>query len=166
MPIPAHEHDKPSHFAESVKRPTSRDLSDLAADLRPKVEAVLKRLTDAGHVPVVFETYRSPERGAYLDHTGASRTGGKSLHCVSVDGARAARAVDIIDGSLDADGRTIAWGASSAELGKTRRAERTAQAMRFFKALGEAAAAEGLKWGGNWRSFPDLCHIEAPADKA
>ena len=35
-----------------------------------------------------------------------------------------------------------------------------AEANGFWQALGAAAKAEGLNWGGDWRSFKDWAHVQ------
>ena len=56
------------------------------------------------------------------------------------DGTPNAYAVDVID-------RRWGWGDE-------------AEAKGFWKALGRAGKAEGLYWGGDWRSFKDWAHLQ------
>ena len=53
-----------------------------------------------------------------------------------------ARAADIVD-------RRYGWGGPAKNLG-----------FKFWKDLGAAARAEGLTWGGDWRSFKDVAHVQ------
>lgn len=63
-----------------------------------------------------------------------------SFHnAVDASGKPAALAADVID-------RRYGWSGSSAQ--------------GFFRALGEAAKAEGLSWGGDWSSLKDYSHVQ------
>lgn len=43
-----------------------------------------------------------------------------------------------------------------------KRAPMWSGADHLFAAIGAAAKARGLKWGGDWQSFKDLPHVELP----
>lgn len=139
-----------------LDRPTSSSLDDLDPEASARVSRVLAALLSAGWSPLVHETYRSPERQEHLASLGRSR--------VSKDGAhQERRAVDVVDGATVA-GHLNLWGASLDSWGLTPEQveERKAHAEAFFQALGSAARAEGLTWGGGWTSFYDPAHIELP----
>ncbi len=33
---------------------------------------------------------------------------------------------------------------------------------QFWKDLGKAAVEQGLEWGGNWKTFKDVAHVQVP----
>lgn len=68
-----------------------RDLDKLDPTFRAKVDILLERMIAAGWKPLVWETYRSPERGAELQKRGVSKNGALSMHTLCL-------AVDIVDG--------------------------------------------------------------------
>lgn len=102
------------------KRNVENSLSKLAPSFRVKVEQLLERMRRDGWHPLVWETYRSPERAAEL---ATDKLKGASMHTLGL-------AVDIVDESK-------LWGA-------------TAPGRDFFDALGEHAEALGLTWGGRF----------------
>lgn len=97
---------------------------------------MLRRLEAADWRPQVWETLRTPERGRWLRASGRSKSGHRSMHVYRC-------AVDVIC-------RRHKWACHSYGCG-------------FFEALGEAARAEGLYWGGDWKSFVDKPHVQAVA---
>src|SRR3989337_2402094 len=70
-----------------------RDLDKLDPTFRAKVEQLVKYMTDRGWKPVVWETYRSPERAQELLKRGTSKNGDRSMHCIGL-------ACDIVDGDF------------------------------------------------------------------
>jgi peptidoglycan L-alanyl-D-glutamate endopeptidase CwlK len=109
-----------------------RHLGFLAPAMRIKVQHVVERMEAQGFDPLVFETLRLPQVQAEYARRGTSKQRDvlRSMHGHGL-------AVDIV--SL-----TTYWSAPKA----------------FWDALGEAARAEGLAWGGDWKSFKDLPHIQ------
>lgn len=68
-----------------------RDLDKLAPAFRVKVESLLEKLRGDGFAPLVWETYRSPERAKEL--AGKGRGIALSMHTLGL-------AVDIVDAKL------------------------------------------------------------------
>ncbi len=136
---------------EDPKKPTSSSMAELVPDFRNRLERVLDRLENEGFSPKVNETFRSEARQALMFELGTSKTPKVGNH-------HWGRAADIVDGRKDAQGRVVLWGASLDTWSNA--AERQRMADNFFAALGRAAKAEGLTWGGDWRSFPDPAHVE------
>ncbi len=77
-------------MARSARRPpVQRDLALLLPAFRPLVATLVANLRSQGHDPRVWETLRTPQRGAWLKAQGKSQTGSRSIHCYGA-------AVDII----------------------------------------------------------------------
>lgn len=111
-----------------------------------KVERVLAGLRSKGWNPMIV-----PRTGGYrsLEQQAALKGSGKGVTQVSVgyhnnvdpvSGAPRALAADVVD-------RTSLWNTDE-------------RGMRFFRDLGALAKAQGLGWGGDWRSFKDYPHIQ------
>ena len=141
----------------------SRSSSSVADDFDRDVAAILAELEAQGFEPLIWrehlvldECRTQAEQSAYLE-AGTSWTG-QSAH-LDQDGDGRCQARDIVDGRLDPSGYRVYWG-SPLELGwdDTRAAMFEAHAT----ALGVAAMARGLTWGGNWTGdHYDPAHIEA-----
>lgn len=111
-----------------------RHLSGLQPAFRAKVERVLRRLQAEGWQPFVAEGLRTRAQQREKVRRGYSRT----MNSRHLSG----RAADIVD-------RRWGWGGPAKD-----------DDHPFWRALGRAAAAEGLTWGGNWRSFKDVAHLQ------
>lgn len=108
------------------------DLDALMLPFRARVVALLGRLAALDFRPLLWETYRSPERAQLLVREGKSLArGGLSMHCYGV-------AADIIC----AEHR---WGCEERDEHGKRKHD-----CNFFRVLGEQAKACGLAWGGDW----------------
>jgi hypothetical protein len=105
--------------------PVLRDLGKLVPTFRGRVQEMLARLTARGFVPLVWETYRTPERAKMLatPRPGQTRAPGveHSMHELGL-------AVDVVD-------KVRLW-----------------EAPDFFVALGEEAERGGLTWGGRFKN--------------
>jgi len=120
--------------------PRDRRMEALHPELQEKLARVLSALESQGYQPFIRSGWRSAEYqdGIYVvgrlhERLGGPRytraRGGQSCHNHTLDdGAAAATAADI----NDARARTLKDKAA------------------FYRALGEAARAEGLTWGGDW----------------
>lgn len=131
-------------LAKAALRPgsTTTSMGALNPRFSPQVKKVLQRLEDDGFQPRVAATWRSPDRQELIFQRGKLRQkvlgggpatqarGGLSCHNMLDDGVRASLAADIIPG-------------------KNRKTAR--QKAAFFAALGQAAKAEKLGWGGRWK---------------
>ncbi|MEC7947349.1 MAG: hypothetical protein VX265_07245 [Myxococcota bacterium] len=115
------------------------ELEHLHPDFRSKVARITSRLNAAGHTVRVASVYRSPERQDVIHaisriseklggSPGTRVSGGQSCHNQQQDGIPASAAIDL----------------------RGARGLRRDQQAVFYKALGRAAAVEGLRWGGNW----------------
>lgn len=67
---------------------------------RARVDLVLSDMRSAGWRPVIWETFRTQERGAMLRAKGTSNNGARSIHCYADDQGYVG-AVDIVDADLD-----------------------------------------------------------------
>ena len=114
------------------------NLDHLHPDMRTKIDALLHELRQDGHRPRIAAAYRSPERQRAIRSLGqiASYLGlppstmvTKSCHNHRHNGKPASLAIDI-------------WGGPVGPANATR--------AKFFHALREGAAAQGLESGGNW----------------
>jgi len=138
----------------------SRDLDHLHPRFRTQVLSIIDDLESGGHEALIGSTWRSPTRqktiyaaslmGNLLGQAPGTQAGpGQSCHNQEVAGSPASAAIDIRPG------------------GSLTREEQAA----FYKALGAAAHARGLRWGGDWsRKNPvwarydlgwDPAHVEA-----
>lgn len=123
-----------------------------AADRALHLDAILAELRRNGWRPSLAYTWRGLPTQAALRRAGNTRVN-FSLHNVVDDAGRpAALAADVFD-------QRYGWG-------------KPTEAAGFFRALGAAATARGLEWGGGWsRSDPhwaavglgwDPGHVQAP----
>lgn len=119
------------------------DHAELLPAFRAAVERLEQALIVAGFRPLLFETYRTPERAAWLVATGKSRAkDGKSMHCLRI-------AADVICAQHY-------WACEEHGCG-------------FYTRLGAEARLLGLTWGGDWdgdgvtreQHEHDLPHVQA-----
>lgn len=109
-----------------------------------KVKQILVQLTEKGWKPRVASGLRTVEQQQEKINQGRSSLNDprSSKHVQGL-------AADIIDSRYG-------WNGPAADLN-----------FQFWNDLGEAARAAGLAWGGDWKSFKDVAHIEAiPIDKS
>lgn len=111
-------------------------LASLDIRIRAKVAAILSDLRGHGLDPVIAQSWRSTKEQAALKANGRS-TVSWSFHNATIRGKPAALAADIVD-------RKLFWGAS----------------QDFWRKLGSSAKAHNLTWGGNWKRFRDVAHVE------
>jgi peptidoglycan L-alanyl-D-glutamate endopeptidase CwlK len=111
-------------------------LAGLEPAFRGKVVAILQELAGKGWKPFVAEGLRTQSQQDEKVRLGYSRTR-NSRHLTG-------HAADIVD-------RRWGWGGPAAST-----------SHQFWQDLGTAARARGLTWGGDWRSFKDVAHIEVP----
>lgn len=131
-PEPAKAHE-PAPKRASRRPPVVRSLAYLTPSFRLDIGEVLADLHTQGYSPRVWETLRTEARGAWLQRNGKSKNGARSMHVYGV-------AVDIICAEHS-------W--------------RCPGTCGFFPALGAAAKARGLTWGGDWGW--DSPHVQAIA---
>ncbi len=103
-----------------------------------KVKQILVQLTEKGWKPRVASGLRTVEQQQEKINQGRSSLNDprSSKHVQGL-------AADIIDSRYG-------WGDKAANLN-----------FQFWNDLGEAARAAGLTWGGDWKSFKDVAHVEA-----
>lgn len=126
---------------DSSKWSEAKKLDSLDTSLRKKVERVLANLTAEGFKPKIVYAWRSVEVQRQLVAQGHSKVRFSFHNAQYKNGRPRAYAADIID-------RRWAWSDAAMERG-------------FWDALGRIAKAEGLFWGGDWRSFKDWAHVQA-----
>ena len=124
----------------SEQWPEAKKLASLTPVMRPLVQGVLADLRGQGFDAKIFFAWRSIAVQAGLVRRGNSTVTFSFHNAQNRDGTPNACAVDIID-------RRWAWGAG-------------ADANGFWPALGAAGKACGLYWGGDWKSFQDVAHLQ------
>jgi hypothetical protein len=121
--------------------PVNRSLDVLAPRFRARVHMVVAGMVGLGLDAYVFETLRTNERQSYLYGFGRRYDDGRGVVTHSVDADESwhhyGLAVDIISESKG-------WDAPP----------------KFWRVLGETARGSGLHWGGDWKSFQDLPHVQ------
>lgn len=109
---------------------------------RPALERVLARLRKQGWHPYVRSTYRSPRRQEAMYNMSQARElfgAGPGTHAKGGESCHNHRTDDDQPGALAAD---IVPGEGDKQDTRSR--------ARFYWALGKAARAEGMVWGGSW----------------
>jgi len=113
-------------------------IESLEPGVREKVRRVLVKLEQKKWQPRVAEGRRTLAEQREKVRRGVSKTM-NSKHLCGI-------AADVID-------RRYAWGGPAANTN-----------FQFWRDLGAAAKSEGLVWGGDWKSFKDVAHIEEPRE--
>ncbi len=129
---------------DPARWPAEKKMSSMKPELAVKVRQVLAALTAKGFQPKVFYGWRSVTVQAKLFAEGKSKVKFSFHNAQLPDGTPNAYAADIIDARY-------AWTAEAESSG-------------FWKALGVAAKAQGLVWGGDWVSFRDWAHVQLVAN--
>ena len=125
---------------DSSKWSQTKKLASLDSRLRSRVERLLDTLESDGFKPKIFFGWRSLAVQQELVNKGRS-TVRFSFHNDQRKNANPrAYAVDIIDKR---------WACG-----------KRAETNGFWDALGSAAREERLYWGGNWRRFKDVAHVQ------
>lgn len=125
---------------DSSRWPKEKKLASLDTRIRSKVVRVLEALESEGFKPKVVFAWRSVAVQQRLVEEGKSRVRFSFHNAQRKKGTPNAYAADIID-------KRWAWNDEAEENG-------------FWRALGRTAKAEGLYWGGDWRSFKDWAHVQ------
>ncbi len=131
---------QPDWSGDSARWTEEKKLRSLSAKMRPKVKQVLKSLRLDGFKPKIYYGWRSVAVQLQLVKKGHSKVRFSFHNAQKKNGTPNAYGADIID-------RRWAWG-------------KQAKANGFWDALGRAAKAQGLFWGGNWRRFKDWAHVQ------
>jgi peptidoglycan LD-endopeptidase CwlK len=103
-------------------------------ELQAKVKIILAGLEAKGWQPRVAEGCRTLDQQKEKVRLGYSKT----LNSKHLRGL----AVDIID-------KRYGWHGPAAKL-----------SFQFWKDYGTLCKAQGLTWGGDWKSFPDVAHCQ------
>ncbi len=125
---------------DSSRWTQEKKLASMNAKLRPKVEHILKALTDAGFQPKIFFGWRSVQVQLEIYKKGNSKVKFSFHNAQTPEGIPNSYAADIVD-------KRWGWDAPAEKNG-------------FWKALGKAAKAEDLVWGGNWKTLRDVAHVQ------
>lgn len=114
----------------------NKSLDGLKPEFREKIDALISDIEKEGLNIFVFETTRTKERQALLVKKGFSKTM-KSKH---IEGL----ACDFV---AKKNGKW-SWEISDREV------------LRTYQRFGELARKHGLTWGGDWKNFVDMPHVE------
>lgn len=109
-------------------------IESLEPGFRQKVSRVLDKMRAKGWQPRVSEGRRTIKEQREKLRRGVTKTM-NSKHLCGI-------AADITD-------RRYGWGGRAANTN-----------FKFWTDLGAAARGEGLGWGGDWKSFKDVAHVE------
>ena len=129
---------------DSAQWPQDKKLQSMKPEMAAKVRLVLDKLAQRGFQPKIFYGWRSVAVQAQLFAEGKSKVRFSFHNAQLPDGTPFSYAADIIDSRF-------AWTPQAESAG-------------FWKALGEEAHAQGLVWGGDWKSFPDWAHVQLVAN--
>ncbi len=129
---------------DSARWSQQKKLDSLHPEFRLKVENMLAALKEQGFKPKVFYGWRSQKVQARLLKEGKSRVSFSFHNAQLPTGRPNSYAVDIIDSR---------WGWNE-----------EAEQNGFWDAMGRVAKQQGLYWGGNWKSFKDVAHVQYVAN--
>lgn len=129
---------------DSAAWPEDKKLQSMKPEMAAKVRAVMARLAARGFQPKIVYGWRSVAVQAQLFADGKSKVRFSFHNAQLPDGTPNSYAADLID-------KRFAWSPQAESSG-------------FWRALGEEAAAQGLVWGGAWKSFPDWAHVQLVAN--
>ena len=113
---------------------TVEKFNSLESVMHEPVLLVLEELERLGWLPIIIEGRRTLAQQQEKVNKGYSKTM-KSKHLLGL-------AVDIVD-------RRYLWGGPAAK-----------QSFPFWNNLGAAGKRQGFIWGGDWKSFPDVAHLQ------
>lgn len=127
------------------------NLDRLHPVFRQYVQEILRDLTQLGWQPVVAEATRTREQQAEKVRKGYSKTM-NSWHVPSTQAKfwETRESYSVVHGNAaDIIDRRYGWAGPAANTG-----------YKFWTDLGRAAKRRGLTWGGDWKDFKDVAHIE------
>lgn len=125
---------------DSARWPQNKKLRSLNPIFREKVRAVLKALEAKGFQPKIFYGWRSVAVQQRLFAEGRTKVRFSFHNAQKQDGTPNSYAADIID-------KRWGW-------------KKEAETNGFWAILGEEAKKRGLVWGGDWKNFRDVAHIQ------
>jgi peptidoglycan L-alanyl-D-glutamate endopeptidase CwlK len=109
-------------------------VNGLNEKLQAALPGIMSDLQSEGWQPTIASGIRTPAEQAEKVRQGYSQTM-NSKHLLG-------KAVDIVD-------KRYGWDGPAANKN-----------YQFWKDLGDAARSRGLQWGGDWKSFKDVAHIQ------
>ncbi len=124
---------------DSAQWSQEKKLASLEPSFRPKIERVIAKLKADGFQPRIVFGWRSVAVQKRLVQEKKSTVRFSFHNAQKPNGTPNAWAVDVIDAR---------WSWNEPDCHK------------FFKALGAAGKAEGLVWGGDWKTFKDWAHLQ------
>lgn len=125
-----------------VRAPVNASLDGLAPKFRDALLAMCEAVEAAGHArPRIFETLRTDARARYLFGYGRTWDDGRGIVTNSRDALSTWHGYGL---AADVIHPTLRWAAPEA----------------YWRAIGAAAKANGLDWGGSWVNFPDRPHVQ------
>ncbi|MFV0623951.1 peptidoglycan-binding protein [Sphingomonas sp. ac-8] len=116
-----------------------KKLASLEPGFRQKITAVIQSLKAEGYRPKIVFGWRSVAVQQQLLRRGVTTVRFSFHNAQTPQGIPNAWAVDLID-------ERWAWNEPDCHV--------------FFRALGKAGKAQGLVWGGDWKSFKDWAHLQ------
>lgn len=116
-------------------------LDGLPSGFRRKLDALVAGMREDGHPPIVFETWRTDARQAYLFGYGREWDDGRGVVTNSRTGATTWHGYGLAADLVCADRQHDAT-------------------PGFWRSMGEHARRVGLEWGGDWAGFPDRPHVQ------
>ena len=125
---------------DSSKWPQEKNSEASISICVPRWRKSRKTLTTAGFQPKIFFGWRSVQVQLEIFKKGNTTVKFSFHNSQKPDGTPNAYAADIVD---------LRWGWEPA-----------AEKNGFWKALGKAAQDEGLVWGGSWKGFTDVAHVQ------
>jgi peptidoglycan hydrolase-like protein with peptidoglycan-binding domain len=125
---------------DSARWPQEKKIQSLNPLLRPKVRNILDTLKKQGYQPKVFYGWRSVAVQLEIVKAGNSTVKFSFHNAQKSDGTPNAYAADIVDSRYG-------WA-------------KAAETAGFWKALGAEAKKQGLVWGGDWKKFTDVAHVQ------
>lgn len=112
-------------------------LKQVHPTLARKVKAIVKDLEGHGWKPYIGSGWRSIAEQKKIVERGDSTVYFSFHNATAENGLGCALAVDIVDSRYGWD-----------------------SPKRFWTHLGSSATSHGCTWGGSWRNFPDVAHVQ------
>lgn len=122
---------------ESRHLTNEKQLKNVHPTLARKVRAVLTDLEGHGWQPYIASAWRSVAEQKKIVERGDSKVYFSFHNATRVDGTPCALACDIVDVRYSWD-----------------------SPKRYWTHLGSSANAHELVWGGGWKNFPDVAHVQ------
>ena len=129
---------------------SAEEIESLSPIFAVKVQSILKHLKGKGWLPVVFHGDRTREEQEEKVKAGYSKT----MNSFHVEGTSFSRNRNGVHWELKGEAADIVdarylWNGAAAD-----------RDFQFWKDLGAITNTLGLTWGGDWKSFPDVAHVE------